>query len=964
MMIPTYDQVLDFADGFWGRFKKGSVADKQLTSSKAAILKEVTEKYDNIVGRFDTLERIPSRRLITPQSDQEKVFLTKHGAVEGSDGVWTVPDEIELGDTFELWYPPVPHDLRDTTPRLLKTRDGNPIESYVRPEDSGKGADSTATSLMYGGIALVSGICYLLASIWFPLIIVGALLYIPFIVALSQGESRMEAAKAGILLGIAPLMFAFGSASEVYDEAKSLLPGGGNGFIAAVILAVLGSFVLNHFDKNRKASVMGGAFDKLISIMIWSAVFVACYFASRLLPASLQPFLFLSLPCFYPMIYTDANHVRRGKLLWEQSLQFNIGGMGALSSAHVESKHMQAKKAQQDTTPLLVIGTATGWLTKKHYPFAPDEGVEMCLSALDLTKHLLCYGQTGSGKSTGVARPIAKQWILSRYGGFLCLDGKGALPGELSSLIEVMIAPGISYAPFQGLDGHGIATALNSAAKAVGAADAKNAVWTEGASDLIRYAAVIFEALHQHERVYLKYAADMANLKELDIDAALVSITRMQQSDDDTTEAIKALEKLKSDFEGWATVRDTGRKWLWNVDTYIKVLNMISEPVMINGMWMPGKLLSEAVEFLGYTENEMAAESRRRSHQTTVHPEIGTRGLLDDALVWVLKTWTQGTEPQQRSSFLINARLRILPITTGKYLLNENGQHWKTLETGVDAGICLYGGSVGVHLPEERHQEAGVLIATLLKQRIYNSVALRGGEADWTADGQKPLMVMMDECQDLISSAERMLLPKARSLGLTVVALSQGWEGLENKLGGKMEALQFCNTFQNYVCLRSSAQTYMYLAERFGTAQMLSYKQPIVGLDISGGIKKLATSPINNLKHPNRSVMRKLERLGAGRLAVQRFIPGKASLQWQGHSLINIEDDEITKDIRVPHGGTLEIQPLFLPEEFSALTTFGKAIVFLDRAGERRVDVATLNPVYESELRKKEKDKEPALEEA
>ena len=120
MTMPTYDQVLDFTDNFWKRFKKTDGQPKA-TSSKGVLLAEATKRYDNIVGRFDSMERIPSRTLLAPQDDDEKRFLQKHGAV-AVDGVWVVPEGVDLSEKFEPWFPAVSADLRDTTPRLVTTK--------------------------------------------------------------------------------------------------------------------------------------------------------------------------------------------------------------------------------------------------------------------------------------------------------------------------------------------------------------------------------------------------------------------------------------------------------------------------------------------------------------------------------------------------------------------------------------------------------------------------------------------------------------------------------------------------------------------------------------------------------------------------------------------------------------------------------------------------------------------------
>ncbi|MFY2764347.1 hypothetical protein [Arenimonas sp. MALMAid1274] len=993
MTLPSYDQVLDITDRFaetlrqsrkkraaqpsektaavpdGSAAKKRSVADvlPRTPSSKDAVFIETMKRFDNIVGRFDSLEKVPHRELRAPEAEDEAEHLREHGAVLREDGQWIVPDNVPLGEHFEPFYPDVPEDLRDRTPRLLTTRNGRSVASYVLPEDRAKGADSTATSLMYGGIVLVAALCYLASAIWAPLGVLMLLGFIPFTIALAQGEGPLEAAKSLVLLGLAPLSLASGFSMLAAKQAKSQIPSqftnqvsnmspetmdvmGIGGGISFLLLAMVAAFLFTLFDKNAQDGVIGSTFQKFKAIVKWAIVIGAAYYAVSFLPKQMQPFFFLALPALYPMIYTNANYIRRAKYLKEHGERFNLGRVGRLTDVHVKPKQMQAIKAFQDKSPLMEIGTSTGWLTKKHFPYAPDAGVRMCVSAYDLYMHMLAFGNTGMGKSTCVARPMAKQWVESRVGGFLCLDGKGSLPGELSSLIDVMIKPGVDFAPFQGLDGHGISTALNSTARAGGGGNPAHQVWELGADDYVVRCNLLFEALHKHEKAYIQHAFDMTRLKQLDIDSGIVEIARLERRGEDTGTARARLEQDRADYANWAVIRDGSRKWLWNVDTLSKVINMVNSPVKGAQGWEAGPLLAAAVQFLGYEKDPAQAAKRRANQPATIHPEIGKQSLLDDALEFVLHTWPS-YEPQQRSSFFLNVNQRVLPITNGPYLVGKDGKHWKTLETGVDAGACLYGKAVGVDLPEERHQRAGVLIAALVKQRIYNTVALRGGNPDWEKEGQTPMMVMMDECQDLITDAERNLLPKCRSLKMAVVALTQNWEGLENKLGNEMKALQFCLTFQNYVLMRSSPKTYRFFEDRLGTAQMLAYEEPTVGLDMHGGVMALQASPLNDPNHPNRSAMRQMERQGAGRLVVQTHA-GAAGQGWQGHALRNIDDSTLTKHIVVPQGGKLKMQPIFLPEEYSALTTFGQAIVILNRAGERRIDVATLNPIGADELRK------------
>ena len=57
MNIPTYNNMLDFVDGFFDRFKKDD-GKPRAGSIKDELLKEAEKRYDNIVGRFDSLKKI------------------------------------------------------------------------------------------------------------------------------------------------------------------------------------------------------------------------------------------------------------------------------------------------------------------------------------------------------------------------------------------------------------------------------------------------------------------------------------------------------------------------------------------------------------------------------------------------------------------------------------------------------------------------------------------------------------------------------------------------------------------------------------------------------------------------------------------------------------------------------------------------------------------------------------------
>lgn len=975
MKLPTYYTLLDMTQGLAARatsmFSKSDEGKPaRVLSLRKRMLREANDAYDNLVGRFDTPNKVPSRELVAPGTEIEEKALLKLGAVKREDGQWIVPDELDL-DKFEEWWPMVPEDLRDETPRMLLTRDGRRIETRLLLEDVVRGDDSTATALLYGGFAAVAITCYVLFHLHWSLGLLGLLSFIPFTWAMSNAEGPREAFKCLVALGFVPLTLSMGL-SEVRAGIGVLMTLGPlfwvGGLFAVPLLGLIVAFFATVMDDNKESSIVGGTFGKFKVIMMWATVY-NCALAFMVLLGAFKatsfavpvvPFLVAAM---YPLVYFNGNFMKRYKTMRAvgDTFGYNLGTQGALAQAHVMPKMRQAERALRDTSAKFVLGKATGVLTAKQLPDAPDAGKPMILTDNDLSRHLFYFGATGSGKTESGAKQVAVQWVTHGCGGMLVLDGKGALPGDIRELIDVMIAPGVNFAPFEGLDGHAIALAVNAVASA-GEKDGKHSIWVNGASHFCTRAFRIFDALHNHEKRYKQHAADMAARKELEIDALNVELAKMELLKEDTAEVLARLQGAQKSYNQWASARDAARKWKWTVDTAIKVINMINtvERDPATGNEIPGKLFREAIRWLGWGVDPV---ERARNPQL-YHPEIGTNGLLDGAIEYVINDWVGALEPQQRSSFHLNVMERILPLATDPYMVGSEGAHWKTLEHGVDARVCLRGQSVGVFLPKEKHGQAGHLISALIKQGVYDSVALRGGDnPDWREKGETPVLLLVDECQDLVDEAERDLLPKARSLGLRAVFMTQELESLINKFGNEHKARQFVDTFQSFIKLTTrSRYTQEYVDARLGVAPLVKFQMPTRGLDFEGGVKMVAESTLNDVNHPGRAVLRKVEKEGGVKF-LHRSPTGSART-WGGSRLVNPEDTDVARGFQAPAGGKLEEGPLLTPAEHRALITTGRAVVYLMRAGEPRIDVADVSMVSDEQMqaaiaakRKREKER-------
>jgi hypothetical protein len=928
------------------------LAEKQDQASSAAFDK-AWAMFELITARTDAPDRIAHpKRLLANVSEDDVAEVQALGAVRNEEGEWVVPDGLDMGN-FEDWWHDVSEDLRDKTPRYMTTRHGRAIEGYVLPEDRAKGEDSEATILMYGALPIIAALSFVFGGTeniwgWSAL-----LLLVPFLITIAQGEGVWDAAKAAGITVIAPLLMASG---ETLGKAVGATGGAGamalqmggmfGSVLIGMVLAFLAALAFSLFDD--RSSVFGGAMAKFKEILKWGVVLGAAWGLSvSLLPGFLQPAFYFAVACLYPMYYIQGNRVARATKLKAHEQLVNIATSGSLSYAHIETRQKQAARAVEDTSPLFEIGTALGWQTRKQYAFAPDKGSKMVQSLLDSFMHTFSFGYTGQGKTESFLRPRFKQWVDHDCGGTLVLDGKGDLGNDLSGYIDIMISPGMSFAPMYGLSAQDVSSAL----KALGGnnVDEKNRIWVDGANDLIDHITTVHEALKDHEKHYCSYARKAGRLLELEIDRLILERVRLTKLGQDTAEAEAKLVVAEKNHQDWVAKANEEREWLWNIETLQRMVNLVEQVREQGGMTVPSQELLKAADMLGYA----AQLERAAHHPATIHPEIG-RGLqLDDSLDFLLQTWPK-IHADARSSYLANVRQRLGPLSRGPKLINEHGVHWKKLEVGVDLGQVLTGARAALNLPSIIHGRAGEVVSAFAKQRIYAGVRKRAGR-DWQDEGELPVLLMIDEAQLVVGQDEKDFLPIARSLGLSAVMASQGYESIEAKFGSKIEAEQFLNTFRGLVCQNSSPQTIKYMMERLGTAPMVTFKQHTVGLDMDAAVRKLAWGVSNDVHHPDRAIFKRMERGGAFRLAVFKRGFQNGGAGWNSRTVHRIDDDYVNDFIEVPQGGTREVQPVFKEEEYSMLlATQGHAIVSLHRAGAPRVDLVELNRVGAKELRKKE----------
>lgn len=187
-------------------------------------------------------------------------------------------------------------------------------------------------------------------------------------------------------------------------------------------------------------------------------------------------------------------------------------------------------------------------------------------------------------------------------------------------------------------------------------------------------------------------------------------------------------------------------------------------------------------------------------------------------------------------------------IQTASQLMDPIASHeqiyrWSsTTSDGFDIEAVLTGLHVGIAAPEYKYGKSGLAVQSLMKARIYRAIRQRGSKWSET-EGQKKVLMMMDECQELLGPQDN-IFAVARSLGLTAICATQTIEGL-NAVLTKDNAAALLGNFRNLICFKSSPDTFRYISERMGAAALrvehentgLAYEKVLAVVDAGGAVQ-------------------------------------------------------------------------------------------------------------------------------
>jgi hypothetical protein len=325
------------------------------------------------------------------------------------------------------------------------------------------------------------------------------------------------------------------------------------------------------------------------------------------------------------------------------------------------------------------------------------------------------------------------------------------------------------------------------------------------------------------------------------------------------------------------------------------------------------------------TERERVIESLKA--KTENNP------LLTEACAYFRSEWDTMDE-RTRSNILGFISSWLSTITATPELLR-----WAKTAAGtdtVDIMSPLTGGRIGFLIPEHRYGTAGAVVSALIKARLYNGLKSRA-DREWTGTSETPVVFIIDEAQEVATSHDAQMLAIGRSLGLAVVAATQGLEGVKAKLGDATSE-KWLAIFGSVVALGGrSLVTDTFVSRRAGESWQLT-PMDVEGATVRGSLSMEAMS---------------------GPAAAARTQPHMARIagggQWSGPSAVAATLASLpgfmlrSKTPRVDSISrlTLGSRPFVTPGEIASLTAVpDTAVILATRGRVPRRDVVQLRPEY------------------
>ena len=151
--------------------------------------------------------------------------------------------------------------------------------------------------------------------------------------------------------------------------------------------------------------------------------------------------------------------------------------------------------------------------------------------------------------------------------------------------------------------------------------------------------------------------------------------------------------------------------------------------------------------------------------------------------------------PEKTAGSIVN----IVRTWLGNICSHEVLSSWVDTSDSVKVEDVFTGRKMGLLLPESEYGQGGIAISALVMRRLYDGAKKRGD--NWNKDpNQKPVLLVADEIQNLLTQADIDNVAIARSLGLYLTFATQNIDGLYKRLD-KDGAIQMLGNFASFIAL-------------------------------------------------------------------------------------------------------------------------------------------------------------------
>jgi len=1002
-VVPSVYRVLDITDNalprLWALITRKKYEARHF-SSRAQAYKRAFQEYDNLVPNEDMIniaEVEPGEPLfyVKPEDHEE---LARLGAKLVKDK-WLMPEGLDDAETWKFikWFPRAAPDLRVEGSNTLVRPDGRSTMGYIASEDKIQGGDSSATSIVMGMFPIFSAL--LLAALtllpfdgvygvigYSAVAVIGAaLLLMSNTILESEGFGTLVKL---VLLGVViPLSLGLHMVSEMLS-GRAVSSGGLYTWLAlgaAAMVFVVASMSPTKNDQKNLIS-KGTKFKFAVSVV---AVAATVNWLTLQLPDSLGAIRLIGvflIPCCYALIYTRENAYARAEFLKDLSMLLGgqTKGRSSLIGPLAPQRKSQIRSAARDTSTFMPEGIATGTIYDTGLCIGPQQGKPMGGTRDDGAKHWLILGKTGKGKTAmNLRRKLLNIAMDTELSGVIAMDGKGALINDTRSYWDIIVEPGVLFAPFQGLDSAGVSQAFDEASS--GDMEGSGAIWRGAAGDFRRYGLAVLEGLIVVYRQREDDAVEKLKQYKLEINSFLAQRELLRRDGKDTSSLSKAIEDIQKNAYALIDFLKEECPYRWTPDGYSRLRTVLSAPVDHNGVRIPNDKALALFEFLGVdisgfkqlgqpNTDIKVDQSRYDSEPASVHPH-----LLDDSRVLVQSLMyfckdIPALPPETLGSVMFNVNKEIQGFLQSDKLrgsmidgVDHGERAWADTEIGVDILQCMYGKKVGINISAEGTTEK--IIIKLIEMRVDKAMRTMRKDIDpkvynsWRekCPDQTPVYKVVDEAQDIVSPMDEKMVAIGRSLGYWMVMSTQSIDVLARSLKLNDTGLtSFLNNFLNYTMFACSRFTYEYIQKMVGEAT--KRKVPVAmeaSVDYERGLEMYERSVFRDPTHPYASIYQDLDRRGGARIQItRRGMKGFNGLARK----VPINEMEERNYFSIEAGAEYVKEFILdMAQMTENLQMEGRALMIVDRAGHPWMDFVKLEYIsttdFDQEIERIRQDK-------